>query len=108
MAGMIEPKFADKSGLKVAGALAAFIDGQALPGTGITPDAFWAGAAAIFEGFAPDNRALLKTRDDIQAQIDAWHEARRGRPIDRGEYQAFLRSIGYLVEEPQPFTITSE
>ncbi len=98
----------DKGGLQVAQTLADFIDGQALPGTGISPDAFWAGAAKIFEGFAPENRALLKTRDEIQAQIDAWHQARRGQAIDQGEYQAFLRSIDYLVDEPQPFSITSE
>jgi malate synthase len=103
MGGMI-----DKAGLQVADVLARFIDGQVLPGTGIAPDAFWAGAAGIFESFTPENRALLKTRDDIQAQIDAWHEARRGRAIDQGEYQAFLGSIGYLADEPAPFAITSE
>jgi len=103
MAGMI-----DKAGLQVAEVLADFIEGQALPGTGIAPEAFWAGAAKIFEGFAPENRALLRTRDEIQAKIDAWHQARRGQGVDPGEYHAFLRSIGYLVEEPQPFSITSE
>src|SRR6185312_4890467 len=100
MGGMI-----DKAGLKVAESLADFIDSQALTGTGIAPDALWAGAARIFEGFAPENRALLKTRDEIQAKIDAWHEARRGQAIDQAEYQAFLRAIGYLVDEPQPFSI---
>src|SRR5438874_4804240 len=103
MDGMI-----DKAGLKVAQVLADFIDHQALPGTGIAPDAFWAGAARIFEGFAPDNRALLAKRDQIQAQIDAWHKPRRGQPVDQAQYQGFLRSIGYLVDEPQPFSITSE
>ena len=98
----------DKSGLKVAPELARFIDDQALPGTGLEPAAFWAGAADIFARFTPDNRALLAKRDAIQGQIDAWHVARRGRPIDQGEYQAFLRSIGYLVPEPAPFSIASE
>jgi len=98
----------DKGSLQVAEELAGFIDRQALAGTGIAPDAFWAGAARIFEGFAPENRALLQTRDEIQAKIDAWHEARRGQTIDPDEYQAFLRSIGYLADEPQPFSITSE
>src|SRR6185437_15620786 len=98
----------DKGGLRVAEPLANFIDEQALAGTGIAPDAFWTGAARTFEGFAPDNRALLKTRDELQAKIDAWHEARRGQGIDPGEYQAFLRSIGYLVDEPAPFSIASE
>ena len=98
----------DKSGLKVAPELARFIDDQALPGTGLEPAAFWAGAADIFARFTPDNRALLAKRDAIQGQIDAWHVARRGRPIDQGEYQAVLRSIGYLVPEPAPFSIASE
>tara|TARA_R110000868_G_scaffold16872_21_gene74765 strand:+ start:2148 stop:4262 length:2115 start_codon:yes stop_codon:yes gene_type:complete len=98
----------DKSGLQVAASLADFIDSQALPGTGIEPDAFWAGAADIFARFTPDNIALLETRDAMQAQIDHWHEQRAGQPHDAQAYQAFLRAIGYLVPEPAPFTIGSE
>ena len=98
----------DKSGLKVAAELAQFIDGQVLPGTGIGPEVFWAGAAAIFARFTPDNRALLAKRDAIQGQIDGWHAGRRGQPIDMAAYQGFLRSIGYLVDEPAPFSITSD
>ena len=103
MGGMI-----DKSGLQVAGALAAFIDRQVLPGTGLEPDAFWTGASRLFAAFTPENRALLAARDKMQGDIDAWHQARRGKPIDQGEYQAFLRTIGYLVDEPAAFSITSE
>ena len=98
----------DKSGLQVAASLADFIDNQALPGTGIEPAAFWAGAADIFARFTPDNIALLETRDAMQAQIDDWHEQRAGQPHDPQAYQAFLRAIGYLVSEPAPFTIGSE
>ena len=95
----------DRAGLQVDGALAAFIEERALPGTGITADAFWRGAAAIFADLAPRNRDLLATRDRMQAQIDAWHEERAGQAIDQSAYQAFLRSIGYLVPEPAPFTV---
>ena len=98
----------DKSGLQVAASLADFIDSQALPGTGIEPAAFWAGAADIFARFTPDNIGLLETRDAMQAQIDDWHEQRAGQPHDAQVYQAFLRDIGYLVPEPAPFTIGSE
>ncbi|MEO5641428.1 MAG: malate synthase G [Sphingomicrobium sp.] len=97
----------DKHGIQVAGSLAHFIDEQALPGTGLTPDAFWAGAAALLERFAPENRALLARRDELQAKIDAWHQARAGQSIEQGEYQAFLREIGYLVPEPAPFAIST-
>ncbi|MES2157762.1 MAG: malate synthase G [Pseudomonadota bacterium] len=98
----------DKAGLTVAAELAEFIERQALPGTGIAPDAFWAGTADIFARFAPDNVALLRKRDTMQAQIDSWHEQRKGQPHDGAAYQAFLREIGYLIPEPAPFEIGSE
>jgi len=100
MSAMVE-----RNGLKVAATLAEFIEQRALPGTGIAAKAFWSGAADIFAKFAPENRALLARRDALQAQIDAWHRERAGQAIDQGEYQAFLREIGYLVDEPAPFSI---
>ncbi len=98
----------EKNGLQVADSLARFIEEQALPGTGVNADAFWAGVADIYARFAPENAALLKTRDDLQARIDAWHTARAGKPLDAAQYQAFLREIGYLVPEPAPFTVTTQ
>ena len=97
----------DKSGLRVAGELARFIEDKALPGTGIDATRFWSGVADIFARFAPRNAALLARRDDLQARIDAWHRQRAGQPLDAGAYQAFLTEIGYLVPEPAPFAIGS-
>ncbi|QTC92767.1 malate synthase G [Brevundimonas goettingensis] len=94
----------DKAGLKVAQSLTAFIDGEALPGTGLDAAAFWTGVADVFARFAPENAALLAKRDDLQAKIDAWHLAQPGQP-DPAAYEAFLREIGYLVAEPAPFAI---
>ncbi|WP_370460983.1 malate synthase G [Brevundimonas sp.] len=94
-----------RAGLQVAHELAAFIEGEALPGTGLEPDAFWTGVAAVFNRFAPENRRLLAVRDDLQARIDAWHAARRGQPYDVPAATAFLRDIGYLIDEPAPFAI---
>ncbi len=98
----------DRTGLQVEAALAAFVEERALPGTGITADAFWRGTAAIFADLVPHNRELLATRDRMQAQIDAWHIERAGQPIDQSAYQAFLRDIGYLVPEPAPFAVAPE
>ncbi|MFZ5706678.1 MAG: malate synthase G [Pseudomonadota bacterium] len=95
----------DRAGLKVADVLVRFIEEQVLPGTGIEASTFWAGTADIFSRFAPDNRALLARRDQLQAQIDAWHQDRAGQAIDMDAYKAFLLSIGYLVPEPAPFTV---
>ncbi|WP_295175591.1 malate synthase G [uncultured Brevundimonas sp.] len=98
----------DRAGLKVAGELIALIEQDVLPGLGLDAAAFWSGAAAIFERFAPENRALLARRDALQSQIDDWNRARRGQPYDVAASQAFLKEIGYLVEEPAPFTIGTE
>ena len=94
-----------RAGLQVAEELAAFLEDAALPGTGIEPEAFWTGAAAVFARFAPDNRRLLAVRDDLQARIDAWYLERRGQPYDVAAATAFLREIGYLADEPAPFVI---
>ena len=94
-----------RSGMKVDARLAAFVEDEALPGTGIAAEAYWAGIAALFARFVPVNRDLLATRDAMQAKIDAWHDANAFDPV---AYEAFLREIGYLVSEPAPFTITTE
>ena len=99
--------YVDKGDVKVATELAAFIDDRALAGTGLDPAAFWAGFAALFARFAPENKSLLAVRDDLQAKIDTWHIERAGRLIDQAEYQAFLRQIGYLVPEPALFAVTT-
>ena len=94
-----------KHGLQVASELASFIDTSALPGTGISPDAFWAGFAGLLAQMTPRNRALLQKRDDLQSAIDAWHVAQRGKPHDRAAYEHFLKDIGYLVPEGDDFEI---
>ena len=97
----------DRNGLKIASELVEFVEKRALPGTGIDPESFWAGVADIFGRLAPDNAALLAKRDLIQAEIDGWLAERAGEAIDQTDYQPFLRSIGYLVDEPAPFQVTT-
>ena len=95
------------AGLKIAPELRDFVEQEALPGTGVTADAFWEGLSAIVHDMAPENRELLARRDALQAKIDDWHRAHPG-PVDLAAYKAFLSEIGYLVEEGEAFAVTTE
>ena len=95
-------------GLQVAKVLFDFINDEAIPGSGITADAFWAGADAVFRDLAAKNRALLDTRDQLQAQIDDWHRSQAGKPHDAAAYKAFLEQIGYLQPQPQQVQASTE
>ncbi|PMS20923.1 malate synthase G [Trinickia dabaoshanensis] len=90
----------DHYGLRVDAALSQFIEREALPGTGIDPQAFWQGFAALVHELAPRNRALLSERDRLQTALDEWHRAHPGPVRDLRAYRAFLEQIGYLVAAP--------
>ena len=94
-------------GLQVATVLHQFIEDKVLPGTGVTPEAFWKGFDAIVRDLAPKNIALLAERDRIQTEMDAWHSANPGPITDMPSYKAFLQKIGYLVESPKKAKITT-
>jgi malate synthase len=100
------------AGLQVAIGLYRFIADEALPaaGTALDSAAFWAGVAGIVADLTPVNRALLRRRDELQAAIDAWHQANPVPPhdpadYDLGKYRAFLEETGYLVPDPGPFQV---
>ena len=98
----------DKNGLQVAAELVEFIEGSALPGTGIDAGTFWAGLSDLVHDLGPKNRALLQTREEMQAKIDAWHKDRAGQNHDADAYNAFLREIGYLAPEGPAFEIDTQ
>ena len=65
--------------IQVAAELKRFIEDEALPGTGVDAQRLWAQLDAILNDLAPRNRALLATRDELQARIDGWYREQIGR-----------------------------
>ncbi|MCB4767387.1 malate synthase G [Ancylobacter sp. Lp-2] len=98
----------DIAGLRIDAALYAFVNDEAIPGTGIDPAAFWKGFAEIVGEFSPRNGTLLAKRDALQTVLDDWHRSHKGRTIDPAEYETFLSDIGYLLPEPDAVTVTTD
>lgn len=93
-------------GLSVDADLHAFVETEALPGSGVAPDEFWSGFEAIVRDLGPRNRELLAERDRLQALIDRWHHE-HPLPVDAAAYRSFLEEIGYLLPEPADVTVTT-
>jgi malate synthase len=93
--------------LRVAQVLYDFVNNEALPGTDIDPDSFWAGVDKVVTDLQPQNQDLLARRDQLQAQIDKYHRQHVIEPLDPDGYREFLTEIGYLQPEPADFTITT-
>ncbi len=97
-----------RAGLSIDSRLASVLESEVLAPLGRDVEAFWQGFAALLAEFAPRNAALLAKRESLQAQIDAWHIERAGKPHDAEAYKAFLTAIGYLVPEPGDFQIGTQ
>jgi malate synthase len=94
--------------LHVAKVLYDFVNTEALAETGVTPEAFWQSMDRMVHDLAPKNHALLAKRDAIQAKIDDWYRANKGKDIALAAYKSFLGEIGYLVPEGRDFSVETE
>ncbi|MFD0916250.1 malate synthase G [Pseudahrensia aquimaris] len=92
-------------GMNVARELYDFINNDVMPGTGVNEAHFWDAFGVMVKDLAPKNRALLAKRGEIQAKVDAWHRENKDKPSDMEAYKAFLKEIGYLVEEGPAFSV---
>src|SRR5690554_3259903 len=94
-----------KARLQVAAEIVDLVEQEILPGLDIPAEKFWELLADTVAAFAPRNRALLERRAALQAKIDAWHLAAKGKPHDAVAYKAFLQEISYLVPEGAAFKV---
>ncbi|ROS05456.1 malate synthase [Sinobacterium caligoides] len=96
-----------KGGLQIAQEIYQLVADDIVAGTGIDVDTFWSEFESVLNDLAPKNRALLAKRDQLQQQIDQWHQQQGVNNIDPANYKRFLTEIGYLVEEGPEFTINT-
>ena len=94
-------------GLQVATVLYDFVNDTVLPRVGVDSEKFWEGFSALAHDLTPRNRELLARRDELQKQLDNWYSEHPGKQ-DNEKYEAFLREIGYLVDKPSDFEITTQ
>lgn len=92
-------------GLQVDAQLRQFVENELLDGLDLAPEAFWRALAELQERFAPRIGQLLSRRDELQAQIDSWHDAHGAGSLE--EYRDFLSELGYLAptDEPTPISV---
>ncbi len=83
-----------------------FIDDEVCDGLDITAIDFFESLSKILSELQDSNHSLLNKRDKLQSQIDDWHI--QNKRIDPQNYKNFLKSIGYVVEKPNEFTIEVE
>ncbi len=100
------PDYVDVGGLSVDADLHAFVETEALPGTGIDPAELWSGLAQLINERGPENRRLLEIRAEMQAAIDHWHRSNPNH--DPAAYRSFLEDLGYLLPEGAPFAVQTE
>ena len=98
----------ERGGLQVATELAQLIEQDLSPSLGFDVQRFWMGFEALLDQLVPLNQALLARRDQLQADIDDWHRARRGQPFDVAAHEAHLARSGYLVAEGPDFHIGTQ
>ena len=98
----------EENGLAIGAPLHDFLVNVALPGSGVTPEDFFAGLAELITRFGPRNAELLDIRQQMQTAIDGWHLSHSGQPHDAAEYRSFLEELGYLVAPGPAFSITTE
>ena len=101
-------EYINHGSLKVAKELDDLINKKVCVGIDIEPESFWVSFEKIIEEFTPRNKALLEKREDLQKSIDEWHLKNNSKAIDKAEYKKFLKEIGYLLNEPEDFSIETQ
>ena len=93
--------------LRVADLLYNFINDCVLPNSDVEQVVFWNGFDTLVHELAPENKALLTRREELQEQINNWHKENKGN-FEHANYKAFLQEISYLEPKVEDFKVETE
>ncbi|MGO4889813.1 malate synthase G [Anaerobacillus sp. MEB173] len=93
--------------IQVATALYQFINSEALPGSGVTNEQFWASMETVITELTPENKELLFRREELQKAISTWHKENK-ESYTFESYKTFLQEIGYLEQVVDDFEVSTE
>ncbi|WP_404458919.1 malate synthase G [Oceanobacillus kapialis] len=91
--------------LQVEDRLYHFLEGV-LKEVSIDAKKFWYDLSCLVRDLTPENNAVLREREQLQAAINEWHT--ENPTFNHAQYKMFLENIGYLEHEPKDVTITTK
>ncbi len=94
--------------LKVSKELLDFVNNELLKDLDVSAEKFWSGFDEVVHNLAPKNKELLSIRENLQNNINEWHQKNKGKDIKIDEYKKFLKKIGYLKDEGPDFKIETK
>ena len=101
-------RYLQKFNLKVDEKLNNFLINDVLPGLQVTEEVFWESFSKTVARLGPKNQEILRTRKDLQNQIDSWHINNRSVPYNLKTFKEFLIRINYIVPEGDDFLVNTE
>ena len=101
-------RYLQKFNLKVDEKLNNFLINDVLPGLQVTEEVFWESFSKTMARLGPKNQEILRTRKDLQNQIDSWHINNRSVPYNLKAFKEFLIRINYIVPEGDDFLVNTE
>ncbi|MBN3860553.1 malate synthase G [Neisseriaceae bacterium PsAf] len=95
--------------LQVEKTLFDFIEKEILANhPSLKSDEFWPNFAQLLKKYGEKNQQLLDKRDELQTKLDDRNKKHQGKEQDIAAYKDFLKEIGYLVDPPQDFKVSTQ
>ena len=92
----MQEKYIKINNLKVSENLSKFINEELLKDLDISPEEFWIGFEKSVNELAPRNKELINFREDLQKNIDRWHEENQGKEINFDRFSETFKLLIFI------------